>query len=137
MRIAQVSQESGLSVDTLRYYERVGLLPPVTRGENGIRNYSELDVRRVMFLKCMRNAGLPIEVLTEYMRLVLLGDDTMAVRKDILKEQRDILAGQIEESQKTLDLLNYKIKMYEERLLEKEKELTQMEEFSIESQSVM
>lgn len=131
MKIAEVSELSGLSVDTLRYYERVGLLPPVNRNTSGIRDFNELDVRRVEFIKCMRAAGLPIEVLTEYMRLALIGDETFEARKTILEEQRDILAVQIAEMQKTLDLLNYKIKFYDERLMEIEKTLSPMEEFDI------
>jgi len=81
----------------------------------------------------MRTAGLPIEVLTEYMRLALIGDETFEARKNILEEQRGLLAEQIAEMQKTLDLLNYKIKFYEERLLAVEKTLSPMEEFSVET----
>ena len=74
MKIAEVSERYGISSDTLRYYERIGLIPPVNRTESGIRDYSELDVRRVEFIKCMRSAGLPIEVLIEYVGLVQQGD---------------------------------------------------------------
>jgi DNA-binding transcriptional MerR regulator len=70
MKIAEVSERYGLSSDTLRYYERAGLLPPVNRSESGIRDYNDLDVRRVEFIKCMRSAGLPVEVLIDYMALV-------------------------------------------------------------------
>jgi len=78
MKIAEVSERYGLSSDTLRYYERIGLLPPVNRAESGIRDYTELDARRVEFVKCMRSAGLPIEVLIAYIALVQQGDDTIA-----------------------------------------------------------
>jgi DNA-binding transcriptional MerR regulator len=128
MKIAEVSERYGLSSDTLRYYERIGLLPPVNRSDNGIRDYNDLDVRRVEFVKCMRGAGLPIEVLIDYMALVQLGDKTIEARKEILMEQRDSLAARISEMQKTLDLLNYKIQVYENRILTKEKEIVQMEE---------
>ena len=63
MRISEVSERSGVSSDTLRYYERIGLIPPVNRSKNGIRDYNEIDVKRVEFIKCMRGAGLPIETL--------------------------------------------------------------------------
>src|SRR5215510_3817291 len=106
MKIAEVSEQYGLSADTLRYYERVGLIPPVHRNESGIREYDELDLRRVDFIKCMRGAGLPVEVLIEYMGLVLQGDRTIEARKDILIEQRDLVADRLEEMQKTLDRLN-------------------------------
>ena len=128
MKIAEVSEQSGLSADTLRYYERVGLIPPVHRNEGGIRDYDEFDLRRVDFIKCMRGAGLPVEVLIEYMELVQQGDKTIETRKEILIEQRDLLAARMEEMQKTLDRLNYKIDVYEKALAKKEKEMIQVEE---------
>jgi DNA-binding transcriptional MerR regulator len=121
MKIQEVSEKYSLSADTLRYYERAGLIPPVTRTLSGIRDYSELDMRRVEFIKCMRSAGLPIEVLTDYVTLVQKGDSTIEARKDILKEQRDQLIARMAEMQKTLDILNHKIEVYEKNILEKEK----------------
>ena len=123
MKIAEVSQQYGISSDTLRYYERIGLIPPVTRNESGIRDYNELDVRRVEFVKCMRSAGLPIEVLIEYIGLVQQGDQTNEARKDILVEQRELLIARMEQMQKTLDVLNHKIEMYEKAVLKNEKEM--------------
>ena len=128
MRIAEVSVRYGISSDTLRYYERIGLIPPVNRNESGIRDYDEFDVRRVEFIKCMRSAGLPIEALIEYVGLVQQGDRTIEARKEILKEQRDQLVARMKEMQKTLDMLDYKISVYENAVLEKEKELIQLEE---------
>jgi DNA-binding transcriptional MerR regulator len=128
MKIAEVSEQFGMSADTLRYYERVGLIPPVHRNEGGIRDYDELDLRRVDFIKCMRGAGLPVEVLIEYMGLVQQGDKTIETRKEILVEQRDLVVTRLEEMQKTLDRLNYKIEVYEKALLKKEKAMIQVEE---------
>lgn len=128
MKIAEVSEKYGLSVDTLRYYERVGLIPPVHRNAGGIRDYNELDLRRVEFIKCMRGAGLPIEVLIEYMGLVQQGDSTIEARKEILIEQRNLLAARMAEMKKTLDLLNHKVEVYEKAILKKEQEMVQVEE---------
>ena len=128
MKIAEVSEQYEISSDTLRYYERIGLLPPVNRSESGIRDYNELDLRRVDFVKCMRSAGLPIEVLIQYMDLVQQGDQTIEARKEILVEQRDLLAARMEEMQKTLDRLNYKVEVYEKALLKREQEMVQIEE---------
>jgi MerR family transcriptional regulator, aldehyde-responsive regulator len=128
MKIAEVSERHGISTDTLRYYERIGLIPPVTRNDSGIRDYNELDIRRVEFIKCMRSAGLPIEVLIDYVGLVQQGDRTIEARKDILIEQRDQLVERIKEMQKTLDLLNRKIQVYENAVLAKEKAIVQTEE---------
>jgi len=124
MKISKVSEQSGLSADTLRYYEKIGLLPPVNRTESGIRDFSNLDLRRVNFIKCMRTAGLPIEVLIEYQALVQQGDDTIDARKEILQEQRTQLIDRMTEMQETLDLLNYKIQVYEKAVLQSERKLT-------------
>ncbi|HET7143158.1 MAG TPA: MerR family transcriptional regulator [Anaerolineales bacterium] len=128
MKIAEVSERYGISSDTLRYYERVGLISPVSRDKSGIRDYNELDARRVQFIKCMRSAGLPIEVLIEYVGLVQQGDQTIETRKEILKEQREQLVARMNEMQKTLDLLDHKIEVYENAVLKKEKEIIQLEE---------
>ena len=128
MKIAEVSERYGLSADTLRYYERVGLIPPVTRNDGGIRDYNELDLRRVDFIKCMRSAGLPIEVLIEYVGLVQRGDKTIKARKEILKEQRELLVSKMKEMQKTLDILDHKIEVYENAVLKKEKKMIPIED---------
>jgi MerR family transcriptional regulator, aldehyde-responsive regulator len=127
MKIAEVSEQYDISTDTLRYYERVGLIPPVNRNGSGIRDYNELDLRRVDFIKCMRSAGLPIEVLIDYVALVQRGDETIDARKDILKEQRELLLTRMQEMQKTLDILDHKIEVYENAVLKKEKRIVQPE----------
>jgi len=128
MKIAEVSERYGISPDTLRYYERIGLISPVNRNEGGTRDYREIDLRRVEFIKCMRGAGLPIEVLIEYVAMVEQGDQTIQPRKEILIEQREQLVARMKEMQKTLELLDYKIKVYENAILKKEKEIVQAEE---------
>jgi DNA-binding transcriptional MerR regulator len=120
MKISEVSAQSGLSVDTLRYYEKIGLLPAVNRTDGGVRDYSALDLRRVNFIKCMRTAGLPIDVLIQYYALVQQGDETIEARKEILQDQRDKVMAKIAELQETLDLLNYKIDVYEKSVLKAE-----------------
>jgi MerR family transcriptional regulator, aldehyde-responsive regulator len=128
MKIAEVSERYSISLDTLRYYERIGLIPPVNRNKSGIRDYSEIDLKRVEFIKCMRSAGLPVDVLAEYIKLVQQGDQTIEARKEILKEQRGQLLDKMEEMQKTLDVLNYKIGVYENAVLKKEKEMIAIED---------
>jgi len=131
MKIAEVSEHYDISSDTLRYYERIGLIPPVNRNESGIRDYNELDLRRVEFIKCMRSAGLPIEVLIEYVGLVQQGDGTIKARKEILLEQREQLVTRMKEMQKTLDILDHKIEVYENAVLVKEKKIVKTEELEI------
>jgi len=132
MKIAEVSGHTGISSDTLRYYERIGLIWPVNRNASGIRDYTDLDVRRVEFIKRMRSAGLPVEVLIEYVALVQQGDHTIEARKEILRERRELLAARVSEMQKTLDILDHKIEVYENALLKKEKEMIQAEEQALE-----
>lgn len=123
MTIAEVSKKYELSADTLRYYERVGLIPAVNRNKNGIRNYTEEDCRWVEFIKCMRSAGLPIEVLIEYVTLFQKGDETIEARKEILTEQRKQLIEKMEDIKKTIERLDYKIERYDQSVVKKENEL--------------
>ena len=123
MTIAEVSKKFDISQDTLRYYERIGLIPSVNRNKSGIRDYTEEDCRWVEFIKCMRGAGLPIEALIEYVGLFQQGDETIEARKELLIEQRKRLIARMEDMMKTLERLNYKIERYEQSVVEKEKEL--------------
>jgi DNA-binding transcriptional MerR regulator len=127
MKISEVSEKYDLSADTLRYYERVGLIPPVNRTDSGIRDYNELDLRRVEFVKCMRSAGLPVDVLIEYVGLVQQGDQTADARRGILIEQRERLLDKIEELQKVLGILDHKIEVYDQILLGKEQTFIEAE----------
>ena len=123
MKIAEVSARYGLSADTLRYYERVGLIPPVQRSESGIRDYAEQDCRWIEFIKCMRSAGLPIEALIEYVALFRQGDATIDARVALLTEQRRQLVARMADMQATLERLNYKIAWYDRVLLPREQQL--------------
>ncbi|MBU3201108.1 MerR family transcriptional regulator [Clostridium estertheticum] len=123
MRIAQASQKYDITADTLRYYERIGLIPPVNRNASGIRDYTEDDCNWVHFIKCMRGAGLSIEILIEYVTMFQQGTYTIKARKKLLIEQRSQLAEKIKEMQQTLKRLDKKIDGYEERLLVKEEQL--------------
>ena len=127
MNIAEVSKAYGLSADTLRYYERIGLIPHVPRNSGGIRVYDEESRRWVEFVKCMRSAGIAIETLIEYVGLCRQGEHTAEARKDLLIEERRQLAERIAEMQETLARLDGKIEGYENCLAAKEKELRGLE----------
>ena len=120
MHIAEVAETYQITPDTLRYYERIGLLPRIRRNASGVRDYSEADCGRIEFIKCMRGANVSIEALQAYMRLLDQGEDTVAERKAILEEQRDLAEARIAEMQAGLDRLNYKIENYG-KMLEDEK----------------
>lgn len=112
MLIAEVSEKYDLSADTLRYYERIGLIPPVNRKESGIRDYTEEDCGWVEFIKYFRNAGVQVEALVEYVALCQEGDTTMEAREHILLEQRKRLTDRIAQMQETLTRLDAKIENY-------------------------
>lgn len=123
MTIAEVSEKYNITTDTLRYYERIGLLPPVNRTSGGIRNYSENDCNWVSFIICMRHAGIPVEVLIDYVNMFQQGDKTRKARKELLIEQRAQLQKNLVELQETIDHLDWKIKHYDNELKECESKL--------------
>jgi len=114
MTINEVSEKFDLSQDTLRYYERIGLIPQVNRTKSGIRDYTEKSCGWIELAKCMRLAGVPIEALIEYCALTQQGDSTITARKELLVEERKKLVERMEDIRKTLDRLNYKIDRYEQ-----------------------
>ena len=108
-----MSEELGLTQDTLRYYEKIGMIPPVTRTKGGIRDYKEGDIAWVKLATCMRSAGLPVKVMIDYLNLYKQGDSTIQERCNLLKEQREKLLEQRKQIEETLEKLNYKIARYE------------------------
>lgn len=121
MTIAEVSKKLNISADTLRYYERIGLIPAVPRNKSGIRNYDDNSIGWINFIKCMKKAGLTIEVLIEYVSLYQQGDSTKETRKSLLIEQRKELLDRIEELKETLEYLNKKIEKYDEIIVNEKK----------------
>lgn len=122
MTISEVAKKYDLTTDTLRYYERVGLLPNVHRTSGGIRDYFDEDCRWVEYIKCMRSAGVSVEILIEYIRLYYEGPETVATRKKLLLEQREQIVTKINEMNDVLAKLDWKIDGYEEHMLKFEEE---------------
>lgn len=120
MKIQEVSQRLDLTQDTLRYYEKIGLLDTVSRDTKGNRNYQEKDMNRLNFIICMREAGLSIQVLKRYIELYHQGDDTILERKNLLIQERDLLLKKKEVINESLEKLDYKIKNYEKLLTHKD-----------------
>ena len=123
MTIAEVAERFDVSVDTLRYYERIGLIPPVHRTGGGQRDYGENDTRWVEFIKCMRGAGVSIETLVEYVALFQKGKESIQARKALLLAQRMKIADRIAELNAALARLDKKLDGYEERMLKVEENL--------------
>ena len=124
MNIKKVSEQLEITPDTIRYYERIGLVPPINRNKNGVRDFTDLDIQRLDFIKCMRHAGLSIESLHEYMHLYSLNDD----RKRILEEEAEKLDERIASLQETRAYLQHKINVYDSQLTQATNDLKLSEE---------
>jgi DNA-binding transcriptional MerR regulator len=114
MTIKEICKQFDISADTLRYYERVGVIPKVKRTKGGIRDYSEEDISWVENAICMRSAGVPVEMLIEYVKLYQEGDNTLEARRDLLIEARVEVQNKIDQYVETLNKLNFKISRYKE-----------------------
>ena len=123
MTIAEVSKKYQISADTLRYYEKEGLIPYINRTEGGVRNYTQDDCARIGFVKCMRSAGLSIEVLKQYFELFARGKRTLKARRDLLAAEREKLKAHLAQLQDTLKRLDYKISVYDKAIKSKTKKL--------------
>lgn len=123
MTISEVSKKYNISADTLRYYERIGLIPKVAKNESGNRDFTETDCSWVQFIKCMRGAGISIESLIDYVKLFQEGDSTIKARKQILVEEYEILTEKIKNLQEVQEKLKFKIESYEKIILEYEENL--------------
>mgnify|MGYP001120545544 FL=1 len=129
MNIKKVSEQLGISSDTIRYYERIGLVPAISRDKNRVRNFTDIDIQRLDFIKCMRHAGLSIESLHEYMHLYSLNDDrTILARKKILEEEAEKLDERIASLQETRAYLQHKIDVYDSQLTQATNDLKLSEE---------
>lgn len=114
MLIKDVCKQYNITADTLRYYEQVGVIPKVSRTKGGIRDFSEEDLKWVENAICMRSAGVPVELVAEYVRLFQLGDETFEKRCNLLKEAREKVLEARKKYDDALSRLNYKIDKYEE-----------------------
>jgi DNA-binding transcriptional MerR regulator len=116
LTISGAARASGVSAHTLRYYERAGLLDPVDRGAGGHRRYAEEDLARIQFLTKLRSTGMPIRQIREYAELMRRGDDTHEARLALLEAHRDAVRAHLAETERNLELIDYKIGYYRERL---------------------
>ena len=112
MTISEVSEKFGITQDTLRYYEKAGIIPRIARTPGGVRDYQPEDLGWIEHVVCLRNAGMPVESLVEYLRLSQ-GDDTFSERLELLKEQKENLKMQQRKLQDAMDRLDFKISRYQ------------------------
>ena len=116
LSIAEAAEISGLSAHTLRYYERAGLLEPVGRNRSGYRRYREVELERFTFLARLRATGMPIREVRRYAELMQSGEATNAARLALLERHRDAVLAGLEVTTKSLELIEWKINLYKERL---------------------
>ncbi len=110
--IRRVAAETGLSADTLRYYERIGLLPDIARSESGHRRFSEDDIGWIRFLQCLRKTGMPIEQVHRYAQLMRAGDETIGERRQVLEAHRRAILDEIRQLTAALELIEHKIEVH-------------------------
>ncbi|MDS0527470.1 MerR family transcriptional regulator [Clostridium sp. SHJSY1] len=115
MTIKEASEITGISIDNLRYYERIGLIPKVPRTESGIRNYDEMSIHWIEFAMKFKRAGVSLESIHEYIQLAIQGESTKEARREILLDTKTELEKKMYSIQQTLDVINYKIDTYDKK----------------------
>lgn len=116
MNIKETADMFGLTVDTIRYYEKIKVIPPITRDKRGYRTFTRRDLNWIFLVKSLRNAGVSIESLIEFAALSQLNGEERLAQKDILRKQLDELDEKLAALQKTRDLLAYKIDTYDDHI---------------------
>ncbi len=112
LTVRQVAARTGLSPHTIRYYERIGLIPSVGRAANGHRRYSANDIGWIEFLKCLRSTGMPLAEMRRYVALQQMGEMTVSDRLALLEAHRDRLQDQIQQLHMFLEKIESKIRYY-------------------------
>lgn len=115
--IKDVSKKYNLSASTLRYYEKEGLLPEIKKNQSKQRVYQDEDLQWLDIIMCMRKTGMTIAYIKSYIELCQKGDSTIEQRYNIFLKQKEILIQQQEEIEKNINTVNYKINLYQEKLL--------------------
>jgi DNA-binding transcriptional MerR regulator len=116
MTISEAAEASGLTAHTLRYYERAGLLDPIGREAGGRRRYDDADLARIAFLTKLRATGMPIRQVREYAELLRDGEGNERERLALLEAHRDAVRDRLAEMERHLELIDYKIDIYREKL---------------------
>ncbi len=114
MKIGELSQKTGLSIDTIRYYEKLGLIPCPWRNSGGTRVYDPGILGWVSFLKALKATGMSLADMQAYAEMRARGNATASPRRTMLEQQREIVKAKISELQSCLELLDHKIENYHE-----------------------
>ena len=111
--IKEVAEKMGVTVPTLRYYDKEGLMPFIEKKENGTRVFKDEDFKGLEIIACMKNSGMPIKDIKRYMDMCMEGDSTLQDRLDVFLERQEIVKQQIDELNNILELIEHKIWYYE------------------------
>lgn len=112
MTIKEVSEITGVSIDNLRYYERIGIIPEIPRNKSGIRDYNEESIKWIELILKFKKSGMSLEDIKRYIKLASLGDSTKKERREILINLKESLEERIKELQECLEVTTYKINNY-------------------------
>ena len=112
--IGQVAKKTNLSTYTLRYYEKEGLLPFVKKNSSGLRVFSDNDLNWLSMIECLKETGMPLKGIKQYLDWFVEGDSTLVKRLDMFKQQKIRIEEQIAMLQKNMNRINYKIELYEQ-----------------------
>ncbi|SET52965.1 DNA-binding transcriptional regulator, MerR family [Enterococcus malodoratus] len=123
MNISEVATKFEMTPATIRYYEKQGLIPPITRNNSGVRDFQEEDLNWVEFIKCMRDSGLSIDSLAKYSELYQQGDSTLVARKKILLDEYQKLLEKQRLINGTVDRLEKKLDNYDHMIQECEQQM--------------
>ena len=111
--IKDVSEILGLSIYTIRFYDKEGLLPFVSKNKSGHREFTESDLGLFKVICCLKNSGMQIKAIKKYIELCMEGADNIELRKKLLLEHRKSIMKQMDELNKNLEIVDFKIEMYE------------------------
>ena len=134
--IQDVSNKTGLSTHTLRYYEKEGLISGVERSQGGFRQYTDGDLERLRLIRCLKNTGMSIQEIARFVQLTHEGDHTLEERVELLREHRERVLERMAEMQEHLDKVTWKLNFFTEKLraYEEEQKQIQNSEFRIQNQ---
>jgi DNA-binding transcriptional MerR regulator len=117
--IGEIAETTGLSIHTLRYYEKEGIMPSVKRNNSGIRIYEKTDLEVLQFIRCLKETGMPVIDIKKFVNLLVQGDHTIEKRIDLLQKQKENVQSQVNQLMSYIQMLDEKVKLYKTILANK------------------
>jgi len=114
--IGEVANTTGIAISTLRYYDREGMFPNIERSNGGIRVFSDREIETIRIVECLKTSGLSIKDIKRFLDWCQEGDASLQKRRDMFRERLEAVKRQMEELQKTMDIIKYKCWYYDAAL---------------------